>query len=251
MVRSPVVLSVAALLVALAPAPGRAADEPKDVIAKALKAHGGAEHLNKHKAAQTKTKGKITLPGVGEVEYSQELSYMFPDKLKDQMELKVMGQTVNVLTIVNGDKITLEVNGKAIDQADKVKEAMKDAGHVIEVARMVALQGKEYELSLIGEDKVEGKKVVGVRASKKDQKDVSLYFDKETGLLAKLEFRTTDQATGNEVTEERLPSGYEKNKDGVPVPKKVVVKHDGKVFLEAEVVESKYFEKLDDSEFKK
>jgi hypothetical protein len=41
---------------------------------------------------------------------------MIPDKFKDVMELKVAGQTVNVLTLVNGDKITLEVNGKAIDE---------------------------------------------------------------------------------------------------------------------------------------
>ena len=42
------------------------------------------------------------------------------------------------------------------------------------------MKEKGYELSLIGEDKVEGKKVVGVRVSKKDQKDISLYFDAET-----------------------------------------------------------------------
>jgi hypothetical protein len=132
-----------------------------------------------------------------------------------------------------------------------VKDAMKDVGHVMEVARLVTLKDKAYELSTIGEDKVDGKKVVGVRVSKKGQKDVSVYFDKETGLIAKVEFRTTDQMTGNEVTEERIPSDYAKNKDGVPVPKKVVVKRDGKTFLEAEVLEVKYFEKLDDSEFKK
>lgn len=251
MVRSLIVPSVVVLVVALAPDLARAADEPKDVIAKAIKAHGGEEFLSKNKAGQTKSKGKITLPGVGEAEYSQEVAYMLPDKFKDQMELKVAGQTLNILTIINGDKVTLEVNGMAIDEAKKVKEALADAGHVMDVCRMVTLKDKAYELSTIGEDKVEGKKVVGVRVSKKDQKDVGLYFDKETGLLAKVEFRTTDQATGNEVTEERLPSDYAKNKDGVPVPKKIVVKRDGKTFIDAEVLETKYAEKLDDSEFKK
>ena len=32
---------------------------------------------------------------------------------------------------------------------------------------------------------------VGVRVASKGQKDVSLYFNKETGLLAKVERRTT------------------------------------------------------------
>ncbi|AWM38428.1 hypothetical protein C1280_16470 [Gemmata obscuriglobus] len=244
------VMSVAALVIALAPA-ARAADEPKDVIAKAIKAHGGEELLTKQKAGQTKSKGKLDLPGVGEVDYSQDVMYMLPNKFKDQMELKVMGQTINVLTIINGDKVTLEVNGNAIDQTDKVKDAVADMANVMEAARLVNLKDKAFELSTIGEDKVGDKKVVGVRVAKKGQKDVSLYFDKETGLLAKLEFRTTDQATGNEVTEERLPSDYAKNKDGVLAPRKIVVKRDGKAFLDAEITETKYFEKLDDSEFKK
>ncbi|QEG28648.1 hypothetical protein GobsT_34310 [Gemmata obscuriglobus] len=250
MFRSMAVMSVAALVIALAPA-ARAADEPKDVIAKAIKAHGGEELLTKQKAGQTKSKGKLDLPGVGEVDYSQDVMYMLPNKFKDQMELKVMGQTINVLTIINGDKVTLEVNGNAIDQTDKVKDAVADMANVMEAARLVNLKDKAFELSTIGEDKVGDKKVVGVRVAKKGQKDVSLYFDKETGLLAKLEFRTTDQATGNEVTEERLPSDYAKNKDGVLAPRKIVVKRDGKAFLDAEITETKYFEKLDDSEFKK
>ena len=37
----------------------------------------------------------------------------------------------------------------------------------------------------------------------------------------------------------------------MPQPKKIVVKHDGKQFLEAEVVELTTLEKLDDSVFKK
>ncbi|MBY0459014.1 MAG: hypothetical protein K2V38_16885 [Gemmataceae bacterium] len=251
MSRALAVPALAVLVLALSH-PARAADEPKDVVAKAIKAHGGEDALSKYKAGQIKSKGTITIPGVGETEYSQEVSYMLPDKFRDSMELKIGGQTISVFTLINGDKVTLEINGKALEgQEDKVKEAIKNVGHMMEVSRMVTLKDKAYDLSLIGEDKVEGKKVIGVRVSKKGQSDVSLYFDKETHLLAKIEYRTTDPNTGNEITEERFPSGYEKNKDGLPVAKKVLVKRDGKTFLEGEVLETKYFEKLDDADFKK
>ncbi len=176
---------------------------------------------------------------------------MMPDKFKDSMELKIGDKSINVLTLISGDKMTIEVDGKAIDVPAEAKAAMKDVGHVMEVARLTTLKDKSFELSLIGEDKVDGKKVVGVRVAKKGQNDISIYFDKETGLMAKIEFRTVDQASGKEITEERMPSGYEKNKEGVAVPKKVTIKRDGKTFLEAEVLEAKYLEKLDDSEFKK
>ncbi len=245
-------LSLAAgVLFAFTPA-ARAADEPKVILDKAIKAHGGEEFLTKNKAANLKTKGKIDLPGVGETEFTQETSYMIPDKFKDTLEMKIMGQNVSLFTLVNGDKVTVEVNGKEVEGGgDKVKEQMKGMGHVMEIGRLAPLKNKKYELSIIGEDKVEGKKVIGIRVSAKDQKDVSLYFDKETGLLAKLEHRTADQTTGKEITEERIVMEYKKNKDGVPLPKKLVIKHDGKQFLEAEVTEMTMLEKIDESEFKK
>jgi hypothetical protein len=245
-------LAGAAFAVALLAAPvARAADEPKDILEKAIKAHGGADALTKNKAVQLKAKGKLDIPGVGEVEYSQETAFMIPDKFKDSMEFTVAGQNISVLTLIKGDDISIEVNGKAIDIGDNVKDAIKEIGHILEVGRLVPLLDKKYELSLIGEDKVEGKKVVGIRVSAKKLKDVSMYFDKETSLLAKIEFRTVDVTTGNEVNEERIVTEYAKNKAGVPVPKTVIVKRDGKNLLNAEVTEYNMLEKLDDSDFKK
>jgi hypothetical protein len=246
---STAVLSAAALL-GLASRGPAADDDAKAIVAKALKAHGGGETLAKLKAAQSKNKGKINLPGVGEVEFTQEISYMLPDKLKDSIELQIMGMRIPVLTLVNGESITIEANGQKIDPPEEAKTALKQAGHMIKVARLYPLVNeKGYELSLIGEAKVEGKDTIGVRVSKKDENDISLYFSKETWLLTKLEHRTND-STGKEVVEERIITEYQKI-DGLPAPKKVVVKHDGKTFLTAEVEEVKLLEKLDDSEFKK
>jgi hypothetical protein len=240
-----------AVLMGVAPRVKGAEDDPREIIAKAIKAHGGEEFLTKYKAAKLKSKGKINIPGAGEFEFTQDTAYMLPDKYRDGLDLTIMGMNIAVRTYVNGDKVTLEVNDKEVDMADKVKAAIKDVGHVQDVARMVTLRDKAYEVSLIGEDKVEGKKVVGIRVSKKGQKDVSLFFDKETNLLTKLEYRGAEPGTDNEVNEERIVKEYEKNSDGIPLAKKIVVKHDGKQFLEAEVLEVKHFEKLDDSEFKK
>jgi hypothetical protein len=247
---STAILSAAALM-GLASRGAAADDDPKEIIAKAIKAHGGEETIAKLQAAQIKNKGKIDIPGLGETEFTQEIAYMLPDKLKESFEFQVMGQKVTVNTLVNGETISIEANGMKIDLPDGAKTAIKDAQQMIKVARLVAIvRDKGYELSLIGDVKVEDKDTVGVRVSKKDAKDISLFFDKKTGLLAKLEHRTADQ-TGKEITEERIITEYQKNSDGMPQPKKVLVKHDGKNFIEAEVVEIKLFEKLDESEFKK
>lgn len=246
---STALLSAVALLAAATRGPA-ADDDAKAIVVKAIKAHGGEETLAKLKAGQAKNKGKIDLPGVGEVDFTQDVSYMLPDKLKESLELQIMGMRIPIQTLINGESISIEVNGQKIDPPEAAKTALKDAGHMMKVARLTALvRDKGYELSLIGEAKVEGKDAVGVRVSYKDAKDISLYFSKETGLLAKLEHRTND-STGKEIVEERVIAEYQKI-DGLPMPKKVIVKHDGKTFLTAEVEEVKLLEKLDDSEFKK
>src|SRR5438876_985565 len=102
---STALLSAAALLAAT---PAARADEPKDVIGRAIKAHGGEEALTKYQAARARNKGKLTIPGVGEVEFTQHISYMLPDKFRESLELDVGGQKVNVETVVNGDKVTIE-----------------------------------------------------------------------------------------------------------------------------------------------
>src|SRR5580692_10295491 len=102
-------------------------DQPKDIIAKAIKAHGGEEALTKYKAGTSKGKGKLKLPGVGEVEFTQDSAHMLPDKFKESIEFTVMGMNITVVTLVNGNKATLLFNGKEMDLPDVAKDALKDA----------------------------------------------------------------------------------------------------------------------------
>lgn len=242
--------SVAALVV-LSGGVRAADDDAKAIIAKAIKAHGGEEYLTKNKAARMQNKGKITIPGVGETQFTQDLAYMLPDKLKDTLELTIGGQKISIVTVMNGDKLSIEAAGKAVDVTDDIKKAMKDAQHMMTASRMVPLlKDKSYELSIFGEAKVEDKPAIGIRVASKGKKDITLFFDKKTNLLAKIEHRTVEAGTGNEIGEERIILEY-KIKDGIPFPKKVLVKHDGKTFLEAESVESTLLESIDEAEFKK
>lgn len=242
----------AVMLVAVAPGLRAADDDPKAIIARAIKAHGGEEFLTKNQAAKAQNKGKINVSGIGEAEFTQDVQYMLPDKLKDNLELSIAGQKITVATVMNGDKLSIEAAGKEVPITDDIKKAMSDAVNMMKMARLAPLlKDKKYELTLFGEAKVEDKPAVGVRVSAKGQKDITLFFDTKTGLLVKIEHRTVEPGTGNEVGEERIILEYKTDKDGIPLPKKVLVKHDGKTFIEAESVEFAYLEKIDDSEFKK
>lgn len=242
---------VLSAVVFLAPAAARAADDPKDVVVRAVKAHGGEEKLTNLKAGQASTKGKLKAPGLGEVEITQEIVYQLPDKFKETVSFTIMGTAVTVETVANGAAIDITANGQKVPLPDAAKTAIKDAQAMIGVSRLVPLlKDPKYQLSPIGEVMVEGKPAVGVQVSVGGKKDFNLFFDKATGLMVKLEHRTVEAQTGKEITEERVVTAYQE-RDGIPLPKRVVVKHDGETFLDVEVQDAKLLESVDDGEFKK
>lgn len=246
------VLAAVLTAVVVCAAPARAADTAKDILEKAVTAHGGADLLTKHKAGQLKAKGKLSLPGVGDIEFTQEASFMLPDKFKESMEMTILGQNISVLTIANGKDISIEAAGMKIEASDAIRDSIKDATHVLAVGALVGpAREKGYELSLIGQSTVDDKPVVGVRVSMKGKKDISVFFDSKTHLMLKMEYRTTDPMSGNEFNEERIMKDYKKDADGNMTPQKLTVLRDGKKFLDAEVTEFKHLEKLPDAEFKK
>jgi len=221
--------------------------DARAIVEKAIKAHGGEEHLKKHQAGTIKTKGRLEI--LGGFDFTQEMSYQIPDKFRDDLEFELMGMKIRTLTVYNAGKAGLEVNGKKIDMGKKLDDALKEATQMFEAGRLVGLRRKGYELSIVGEADVNGKPAVGIRVVKEGQRDMNLYFDKKSGLMVKTERRTIDLQSDQEITEERIITEYKKI-DGVPQAAKVLINRDGKKFLEAEIVEQKEFEKLDDSVFK-
>ena len=135
----------------------------------------------------------------------------------------------------------MELKGEELDE---VKEEL----HVEYVQTLVPLlKDKAYTLNALGEIKIHDRPAVGIRVTSKGHKDVNLYFDKATGLLTKSERRALND-NKMEVSEETFYGDY-KDVDGVKVPMKVVVHHDGKKYVEMEITEQRFLDQLDDSEF--
>src|SRR5262249_23048421 len=107
-----------------------------------------------------------------------------------------------------------------------------------------------FKLSTIGESKIEKRTALGVKVTRKDHRDIDLYFDKETGLLLKSETRVKDDGSGQEVAQESFYDDY-KEVQGTKQAMKFTGKRDGKVFVEAEATEIELAEKLDASVFAK
>lgn len=232
-------------LVAEAPAQDAAVQA---IIEKAIKAHG-EKFISK--PVMAKTKGSLDI--LGGLNFTQEVTAQLPNQYKEVMELEVNGQKVTVKTVFDGEQGWLNVNGQEQKLDDKILTELKEAGNLMRLSRLSTLlsnKDKAFELSPLGEMKADSKTIVGIKVATKGFRDVSLYFDKDTGLMYKSERRVVDPMTQMELTEERVIQEYQEQ-DGSKYPKKVLVNRDGKKFMEAEVIELKYLDKLDNSEFGK
>jgi outer membrane lipoprotein-sorting protein len=238
-------LALGLLLTALGPA-WTAEDPPDKIIAKGIKALGNEAKLSKARATTWKVKG--TFHGLGNpVPYTGTMAVQLPDKFK--MEMDFNNGEFKFARICAGDKGWVKL-GDAINEMSKEQlDEQKESMHVSRVTRLVALKDKAYKLAPLGEVKVDKRPAVGIKVSHKGFRDVNLYFDKETGLLAKTETRIKDDM-GQEANQETYYSDY-KDVDGVKEPTKVIIKRDGNLFVEAENTDWKAVDKLDDSAFAK
>jgi outer membrane lipoprotein-sorting protein len=230
--------------------PARADDaaDARALVEKAVKAHGGQETLDKLPGASIKFKG--TFHGMGDgIPISGEIATQGPDKFRVDMEVEAGGQKFPIVIVVNGDKGWTKIL-KDTKESDKDELAeTKEQAYAGWVATLAPLKDKKFTLATTGEIKVENRTALGVKVSSKGHRDVDLYFDKETGLLVKIEKRVKDEA-GQEVSEESFPSEY-KEVQGTKQAKKFTVKRNGKLHTEGEATEIQLFEKHDASTFAK
>lgn len=241
------VLGLMALVV-----PVRADEDAKlrEVVDRAIKAHGGIDNLTKFKASIAKQKGKFY--GLGEaLEYTSEESIQLPDRFRVEVHSKANGQEFTFIQVINGNKGWVKF-GDQTNELDKDALAEgKEQMNAATVSHLACLKNKEYKLSSLGEAKVGDRPAIGVRVESKGYRDVSLFFDKDKNLLLKTETRGKDvMQGGQEYTSTTLYDDY-KMVEGIMVAHKVTVQRDGKPYVEGETTEEKVSEKLDDSVFEK
>ena len=233
-----------------------AADEKAEaVVKKGIEAHGGADALNKYKAGKMKMKGDISLMGM-DIEFTGTLQYSMPDRFKLEVNAEVMGMKLVVNQTVKGESVksTVNIGGMTIPANSDAEKAELKAAAVLQEAEQLTplLDPKKFTIKAGDDDTVDGKKVSLVIVTPKAvDKELKLYFDKESGLVVKTSHKGLgpgDGAAAVEVLEENYHSEFKKV-NGVQTAHKMVVTHDGKKFMTVETTEVELLEKIDDKEF--
>jgi hypothetical protein len=239
-------LIIAALVMASTAAADDAPEaEARRAVEKALRAMGGKEKLAGVKAATFKTKGKFYWFGAG-TDFTGEMAVQGLTKARTVMTFELMGKKQTIIACVNGDKGWVKANDTVteIDQKTLAVQ-MGDHGYITEMAMLLPLArgDKGVTLSPVGESKVGDRPATGVEVSRKNYSTVRLFFDKETALPLKVEWKAP--VAGKEETHDIVLGGY-KDVGCLQVAMKLTARRNGKVFYEYEISDFKTVDRLDD-----
>lgn len=240
-------LGIAALFITTSFA--SAADDPAAIVDKAIKAMGGEEKLAKSKAEQWKAKGTIDMMGM-KMAYNADYFFQKPGQMRFDIAMEVMGMKIAFSAATDG-KVCWEKMGDMLREMEAKKaKAFGDQVYSMSLCGLLPLKDKECKLAMADEIKIDGKEAIGIKATRKDRRDVTMYFDKKTGLLAKCSSTVWDEFSDKDILQETFLVDF-KEKDGMKYFGKIVIKRDGKDFITEEFSEQKSVEKFDAKTFAK
>jgi len=232
-----------------------AEDKAAEVVKKGIEAHGGADNLNKYLGARYAIKGEVDVQGT-DTEFTGNFNVMNPDKAHMTLNLEVMATKITIVSVMNGEKAkrTVQVAGMEMSAGEETKEELQMAVANRQAQMLTPLlEAKKFTIKSSDDEDVNGKRASVVSATPKAiDREMKLYFDKDSSLLVKVAFKGLGPDNGGsraDVYKETYLSDFKKV-NGIQVAMKVLLNHDNKKFLTATLSDYEVVEKIDDSEFK-
>jgi len=241
-------VALAIMLVTAAGASVRADEkDPGAILEKAIKATGGEEKLNKLDAMSWKTKATVRINGENNP-FSADSTVQGLDRYKTEFEVEFGGNSVKGVVVISGSKGWAKFGDQTMDmEEDRIANEKRMVYLQVIPTKLVILKEKGYKLEAADEQKVLDKPAVGIKVTGPDGKDFTIYFDKESGLPARIVARVIG-FDGQEFTQETTVTDY-KEFDGIKKATKSESKRDGEDFVKAEVSDFKVLDKVDAKTF--
>ncbi len=256
------------LLAFLLPTSNLRADDAADaraIVARGMKA-AGIPNDGKPVTMTFKYKGKTSTGDGLEATCTGDVAFQAPDlyrfTCKSEASLKIevtrqglirrrpmvasgtAGISVDLLAVANGKKAWVSVLGQSQELTGEMLEEGLIQVYQLHVFSLTPLLAeKEFNLSTAGEKEVNGKKAAAVKVERDQKPAITLFFDKDTGLLAKVERKAKDDSR-KEVLNEMYLDDY-KDIGGRKYYTKMRVVQDGKPIMEHTLFDQKLQEVLD------
>ncbi len=225
-----------------------AQDGARAMIERAIVAHGGQARLSGVRADKVKLKGTLHF-GSTVVPYTNDVTIQSPGQFKSIVRISEMTRTRTIVHILDGEQSSITVDDKPQTVSGSNLAQMRQTLQLDQAMKLVPLlTDPGFSVSLLGEYQYNGRVVVGIRVIGHGQRDLRLYFDRESALLVKSD-HLLDGAGGKDVRQEAFYSDY-RDVGGYVRPGRVIAFRDGKKVMEAELVEAHHFDHIDAREFR-
>jgi hypothetical protein len=186
-----------------------AADDPRALVERAVRAVGGREALEAQVATAMRVKGKIHNQGQVSLEVEGSVLGDPGGRSRFQLRFDLNGTKHDAVIVQAGADSWRSVDGEVTVFSPAEVKALEGSAYRERVVGLVALlRDKRFTLLPLGEVKVQGHQALGVKVSHPGEKDISLYFDRESGYLVKYGYRGTDSGDDRDALRESELTDY-------------------------------------------
>lgn len=214
----------------------------------AIDALGGTKRLAAEAALTGTSRGTLHLPTM-KVPVRNEWTVQGIDQFRWVSVVTLNDSPSNVVLVLNKNKAWIKGGDNAANELPREQVEMLRHGFAgLRLAENpLPLRGKEYTLSGLGEIKIDDRLAVGIKATRKGQPDLDLFFDKKTHLPIKATMRIKD-LSGTDMAYTATFSGY-KEVMGRQLFTRLTVHRDDTLGLEMERSDFKASDRLDAATF--
>lgn len=226
----------------------------KELLNKAITAHGGTEVMEKLCTASWKGRGLIYRDGKEDkpLPFFGEWTAALPDKYRYTYGFKAGGGTFPVTTGIMGDKgwRTLRSNRGAEDLPETHFKEDREEAHALYVTRLTPLLGTEYQLTTLPVIQRDNRFILGLKVDRKGYRPITLFFDRQKGYLTYMDRKVIEVETGKEVTQETSYLNF-KQMGKATLAQSITVRQGKKLAMELELDSVTPRSEIPDKEFQK
>lgn len=213
----------------------------EEVIEKSIQAQGGRQALEQIKDTVVTLSCKFYLPQ-GEILGERKI-YSQAEPYKIRIEDSLLG--MQVIMAFDGEKTWLQQMGQTMLAPEAINNSIKTSAARENL--LLKYKQKGCKVEYLGESQIEARRVYQIKILCPDIGETFYYFDSETFLPLKIEFKAPNES-GQIVKNEILNADFKKI-ENIVLPWKTVVLTDGRKTLEAAIQEVKFNQGLADSLF--
>jgi hypothetical protein len=236
-----------AVIILGATARGGDEERARSVLSKAIEAQGGAKSLARLKGATFTQAGTAYGKDGATRAVKAQLAVLLPDKLRYETQTP---EGVPLISVFDGTRGWVKKGDRTNDMTPAEVAADKELMYLLNVASLVPLQDRIFQLTDLGNSTVDGRAVAGIKVSCEGHPDVQLFFDRDSGLLYKLTTRMTDPKSGKQSDREEVSWDY-RDVGGMKAAMYFKVTEKGKPRAEVKISDYKAAETLDAQLFTK